>query len=155
MATLVGSFLFSYFLKPSGTLQEELDKKISTDSYVWAATTTVRWAGYTTTTFDGSMWKGGTPSSIKTGNIWCNAAYSGSVWADAEELVKLGASYPWTQSVWLADVTYALETSCFHYQSNSASYTGSFADGNTLYAGGAVNSPACSNSYYLPCVYTP
>jgi hypothetical protein len=42
---------------------------------------------------------------LKGGNALCDSAYPGSHWASRDEIMKLGASYPWTQAVWLPDFT--------------------------------------------------
>ncbi len=40
-------------------------------------------------------------SSLKGGNALCEAAFPGSHWANKNEIMSLGANYPWTENVWI------------------------------------------------------
>lgn len=42
---------------------------------------------------------------LKGGNELCETSYPGSHWASMEEIMTLGAKYPWTASVWVRDLT--------------------------------------------------
>lgn len=121
---------------------------------VLAATTTIRWAGYTTTTYSGTLGDAVAERGVRAGASICQANYSGSVWADADQIIKLGTSYPWTQAVWLADF-YGIPTyDCFHYTDGTVSRFASCADTKSIYPG-SQSVCSCNVARYLPCVYIP
>lgn len=121
---------------------------------VLAATTSIRWAGYTTTTYNGALGDLFNRRGIRAGADICQANYSGSVWADASALLKLGTSYPWTNSVWLADFYGDPTADCYHYTDFSNTRYGTCADTKSVYPG-AQSVCACNEAKYLPCVYIP
>jgi hypothetical protein len=41
---------------------------------------------------------------LKGGNAICESLYPGSHWASMDEIMSLGAKYPWTDSVWIRDL---------------------------------------------------
>lgn len=54
-------------------------------------------AGYTSTATNGNL------GGLKGANQKCETAYPGSHWASLDEIMKLGAQYPWTYDVWVRD----------------------------------------------------
>ena len=72
----------------------------ATKGYVDAAlrSTCLRWAGYTTATYNGNL--GGLIGAEQK----CNASWPGSHWLSMREILKLGSSYPWSKSVWLPGI---------------------------------------------------
>ncbi|MEK7607972.1 MAG: hypothetical protein AAB495_00080 [Patescibacteria group bacterium] len=112
----------------------------ATKGYVDSVNVPTRWAGYSTTTYDGAI--GGGTGGVRKGNIICNSNYSGSHWASMSELMALGSNYPWTYSVWLMD-----GSSCLSWATNSVSYQGGVMSTTN------VTSDACISSYRLACTY--
>lgn len=70
---------------------------VATKSYVDAAGGgSLTWKGYTSS-YTGAL------GYIKGANAKCESAYSGSHWASYEEIMQLGANYPWSSSAWIRD----------------------------------------------------
>lgn len=71
---------------------------VATKAYVDAAAGGgLTWEGYTSSTFDGHL------GSLKGANQKCENDYPGSHWMSYEEMMRLGADYPWTYDVWIRD----------------------------------------------------
>ncbi len=128
--------------------------KVVADSSARAATTTIRWAGYTSTTYDGLLGKGA-PTGVKAGSQICQANYAGSYWAESADIIYLGSQYPWTQTAWLQDYYADVNLDCAHFGGNSGAQGGTLVDTKTIYPAGTNSGWACSNSLYLACVHKP
>jgi hypothetical protein len=119
-----------------------------------AATTTIRWAGYSTSTYTGNI--GNLSTGLKAGNQICNANYPGSHWANSLEITKIGSSYPWTSTAWIANLYIATSSDCVHFTSNNNTYFGSTVTSATFFPGGDhLNASTCGNFWKLACVFTP
>lgn len=127
---------------------------LSSEEFVLAATTTVRWAGYSTTTYDGDLGGGITNRGVKGGNGICQANYPGSVWARSPDIIGLGSQYPWTQNAWIGDFYFITIYDCFHYTSNNVGDFGTCVNTLTVYKGDQ-SACGCTETKYIPCVYLP
>ena len=78
----------------------------------------VSWAGYTSSTYSGNL------GQLKGANDKCEANYSWSHWASYDEIMRLGATYPWTQNAWVRDAVQGLDVS-----GNSGVYVYNYKDG--------------------------
>jgi hypothetical protein len=140
------SFLFS-FSAPQGAMI--VDASMGEEVVnLRAATTGIRWAGYSTTTYQGNL--GGT--GFKSANQICNANYAGSHWANASEIIALGTKYPWTQNAWVAQFYFDVAKDCTHWSDNTGTKKGDYVGTQTYFGEGGA---ACNNPFYLPCVYRP
>ncbi len=140
------------------------DYHVATREYVDAAGGGgLTWEGYTSSAFTGNL------GGYKEANAKCENDYPGSHWASVNEIMRLGASYPYTDNIWVRDAirTYdqagnrtgyaggtsindgaSFEGYCNGWKSAEVSYNGPVTrttDGYTL-------STACSNSRKLGCV---
>jgi hypothetical protein len=83
----------------------------------------------------------------KAANAACHSNYSGSHWANTSEIIRLGSSYPWTATAWLAQMTGDITTDCYHWQNADVSRTGAVVSASTF------EPLACNGAYKLACVY--
>ena len=116
------------------------------------------WKGYTALTYNGGTNK----STMAT---QCNTEYSGSHVCTYREIIKLGTSYPYSQSAWVIDGSYStggyqisidgyfnntgnspLSPMCRGWTTSTSSYLGPYIDGI-----GRVWLSGCNNSYRIPC----
>ena len=123
------------------------------NSIVRAATTTVRFAGYTTTTYTGAVGNGSV-LGLKAGSAICNANYPGSYWGDTDDVITAGSKYPWTLSAWIQNYYAATNLDCGHW-GDSTQPGGTLADTKTIYPGGTNSGWSCSARFNLACFYRP
>lgn len=116
-----------------------------------AATTGIRWAGYSTSTYNGKVSSIVSRVGLRAANDICNNLYPGSYWAGADDIIHLGTQYPWTQNAWLQDYYYDQNKDCGHWSDGSAAKNGTYVSTVSIFAFGT----ACNNSFYLACVYRP
>ncbi|MEK7607970.1 MAG: hypothetical protein AAB495_00070 [Patescibacteria group bacterium] len=118
---------------------------VATKGYVDTAlaTSSVSFAGYTSTTFNGSL------GGLKGGNQKCQNDYPGSVWASIDNIRLLGSRYPWSVAIWVQAVS-SIDPSRFCLNWTD---TGTFS-AVQLAGNGAINTGVgCSTPTYLACVY--
>jgi|SRR5882724_5049639 len=144
-AVLISCVASVIFFKTTAQKIAVMDRPVS----LHAATTSIRWAGYSTTTYTGGVGDG---RGIKSGNQICNANYPGSYWARSTDILKLGSQYPWSRTIWLSDLVADSSNDCAHWTSGSGN-TGAYADAVSVYD--FSQGTACSNPNYLGCVYQP
>ena len=117
----------------------------ATKGYVDSAigTSSVMWAGYTTTTYNGGR------GSWKNANSICEANYASSVFADFDDIRMLGNRYPYGTTVWLNILSGgANDGNCEGWTSQSSLDTGVYVDTN-----GYIDTSGCNNAYNFACVY--
>jgi hypothetical protein len=121
----------------------------------------ISFAGYTTLTYDGDI------DYLKGANTICGSNFAGSRAMIYEDLLVLGANYSYTYEIWLFNAILTVRDdghaylksggsghvgnnghSCNAWNSDSSSYKGT-----RLHTTGAIDTPACSNSYRFGCVY--
>ena len=119
----------------------------------------VEWAGYTSSTYTGSM------GGIKGMNNYCHSEYSGSHACTHDEIIKLGNSYPNTYSSWVIDGSYPTGTSqitkdgqFYSTLGGADSMCGGWSLNTNSFAGPAYSSTssflwlaACNSNYRIPC----
>jgi hypothetical protein len=130
---------------------------------------------------DGLMFMGftqtysGALGGLKGANAKCEQEFPGSHWASVDEIMKLGATYPWTYPVWVRtlhgrDATFhnvtndgypmGLRTdSCYGWTRTTHNWTGtplssatSHTAGSSLGADGHESTVSCTATLRLACV---
>ena len=107
-------------------------------------------SGYTAITYDGNI------GYIKGMNAKCNADYSGSHACTYDEIIKLGSSYPYSETVWIVDGSYSTMGGSGGGQGAQFVKGGGGAYDTTSY----FNAPMCAgwgssnSSYYGPRIST-
>ncbi len=79
------------------TNSDDLVTKSYVDSQISASSSSLSFAGYTSSAYNGNMWR------IKWMNQKCNAQYTGSRVCGYDDIINLWSNYPWTENVWIHD----------------------------------------------------
>lgn len=135
------------------------DHHVATKAWVEANAGGVKWAGYTTSAYNGNM--GGMIGM----NTKCHTDHPGSHACTYEELIRLGNSYPNTDAGWVVDGSYSstgyqytidgyyasssngpYNAMCAGWGSDSSGYMGP-----ALQQGGFVNLNTCNGQNKIPC----
>jgi len=111
-------------------------------------------AGYTASTIAAM-------GGFKGANALCDSAFPGSHFASIDEIMRLGAKYPWTKEVWIRGIQTGDSVGNMGFDNNAGygntilkecrGWTGS-GIGPMLYQTGTVFGESCANAHPIACV---
>ena len=148
------------------TNSDDLVTKSYVDSQISASSSSLSFAGYTSSAYNGNMW------GIKWMNQKCNAQYTGSRVCGYDDVVQLWVDYPWTENVWIpwaivSSVQYYYDSNnTTHYTKDGSNVTigasrfptcGIFNNSNSAFVWTLLNTttivsfPTCNNANKLAC----